>query len=272
MSDIITGLIGLPVAHSKSPRIHGYWYRRYGIAAEYRLFDSAPEELDTEIARVKALGLRGFNVTVPHKITIMKFLDAVDTAAQKIGAVNTVIAHDGQWLGSNTDAYGFITHLSHTLGDLAPYLRRVLILGAGGAARAAIVALKEAGAGEITITNRTHAAAEALAVEYGARAVPWEKREAALAGITLLVNTTSLGMQGQEPLALNLQHLPPEAAVYDIVYAPMDTALLRHAGARGNPVVGGLGMLLYQAQRAFFLWHGITPEVDAALQHEVLAP
>lgn len=272
MSPIITGLIGHPVAHSKSPRIHGYWHRRYGIAAEYRLFDIAPENIALEIARVKALGLRGFNVTVPHKITIMNFLDEVDTAAQKIGAVNTVIARDGQWLGSNTDAYGFITHLTRTLGNLATYLPRVLILGAGGAARAAMVALMEAGAGEITIANRTHASAEALARACGARAVPWEKREAALAGITLLVNTTSLGMQGKEPLALDLQQLPPEAAVYDIVYAPLETALLRQASARGNPVVGGLGMLLYQAQRAFFLWHGITPEVDAALQQEVLAP
>jgi shikimate dehydrogenase len=272
MSHFITGLIGHPVAHSKSPRIHDYWHARYGIAGAYGLFDIPLEKLAAELPKIKALGLRGFNVTVPHKIAVMEFLDGVDDAAQKIGAVNTVIARDGKWLGSNTDAYGFITHLRAALGDLTPYLSRVVLLGAGGAARAALVALKEAGAGEILLTNRTAAAAESLAQEFGAHAVPWEKREAALAGATLLVNSTSLGMQTKAPLVLDLASLPAAAAVYDIVYAPRETDLLRAATQRGNRTVDGLGMLFYQAERAFFLWHGITPEVNAALQQEVMRP
>jgi shikimate dehydrogenase len=271
MSESITGLIGYPVAHSKSPRIHGIWRQRHNIAGRYELLAIAPEHLAREIPKLKARGLAGFNVTVPHKITIMEYLDGVDAAAQKIGAVNIVTHHNGRWLGSNSDAYGFITHLRESLGELAPYLPRVVLLGAGGAARAAMVALKEAGAGEMIVTNRTLESAQKLATEFGAEVTPWDARENALSGATLLVNTTSLGMAGKEPLLLNLEKLPRAAAVYDIVYAPLETNLLREARARGHKAVDGLGMLLYQAQRAFTLWHGVTPAVDEELRQEVLA-
>ena len=272
MSESVTGLIGDPVAHSKSPRIHNFWRQHYGISGRYELFPIPSDRLGDAIPQLKARGLVGFNVTVPHKIAIIDYLDGVDESAQKIGAVNIVTRQNEIWLGSNSDAYGFITHLRATLGELTPYLPRVVLLGAGGAARAAIVALQAAGGGEIVVINRTLESARKLAMEFAVTVMPWDRREAALSGATLLVNTTSLGMTGKENLQLNLEKLPLSAAVFDIVYAPLETDLLHAARRRGHRVVDGLGMLLYQAQRAFALWHGVTPDVDEALRREVLAP
>jgi shikimate dehydrogenase len=270
MSGNVTGLIGYPVAHSRSPCIHNFWRQRYGISGRYELLPIPPEQLAGKISQLKARGLIGFNVTVPHKITIMDYVDGVDEAAQKIGAVNIVTHHNGKWQGSNSDAYGFITHLRERVGELAPYLPRVVLLGAGGAARAAVVALQEAKAGEIVVINRTPESARKLGAEFGVQIAPWDKREAVLSRATLLVNTTSLGMTGKEKLPLNLENLPHSAAVYDIVYAPLETDLLRDARLRGHRAVDGLGMLLYQAQRAFALWHGVTPAVDEVLRKEAL--
>ena len=266
-----TGVIGWPVAHSLSPVIHGYWRAKHGIAGHYELIAIAPEELAEKIKKAKASGLRGFNVTVPHKEAIIPFLDTVDDTAHHIGAVNTAVRDGATWRGTNTDAYGFITHLKETLGELTPYIKKVVLLGAGGAARAAIVALQGAGAKQIVITNRTKQTADALAAEFGVKAAAWDEKEHQLQGATLLVNTTVLGMKGRPPLEIDLKNLPAHAAVYDIVYAPLETELLKQAKASGYRPVEGLGMLLYQAQLAFKEWHGILPEADAGLRAAVLA-
>jgi shikimate dehydrogenase len=207
----------------------------------------------------------------------MEYLDHIDATATRIGAVNSVILKEGIATGTNTDAYGFITNLREGLtgssdGDISAALRNVVLLGAGGATRAAIVALGDAGATSITLTNRSADKAQALAEEFSCTTIAWEEKNAALHGATLLVNTTSLGMQHQPPLTIDLSALPTNAAVHDIVYAPLETELLATARARGNKTVDGLGMLLYQAQKAFELWHGILPAVTPELRAHVLEP
>jgi shikimate dehydrogenase len=179
---------------------------------------------------------------------------------------------NGKFIGTNTDAYGFITNLRGGLGELGPYLNHVVIIGAGGATRAAIAALQQAGAKKITLVNRTVENAQVLAKEFSVDTAAWDARNGVIAHASLLVNTTSLGMVGHPPLELDLEQLPPTAAVHDIVYAPLETALLDEARQRGHRVVDGLGMLLYQAQLAFQEWHGVLPEVTAALRAHVLTP
>ena len=265
-----TGLIGWPVAHSLSPAIHAYWLKQYQLAGSYELFPCEPAQLESAVARLREEAVGGFNVTVPHKQAIIPFIDAVDAVARKIGAVNTVVAIEGHLLGTNSDAYGFITNLWESVADLKPYLPSVVLLGAGGAARAALAALKEAGAKEITILNRTQDTAKKLAEEFGVSFAHWENPAALLAKATLLVNTTLLGMEGKPPLELSLEALPRQALVHDIVYAPLETELLRAARARGNPTVDGLGMLLHQAAAAFRLWHGVDPAVTPELRAYIL--
>jgi shikimate dehydrogenase len=266
----LTGLIGYPVSHSKSSSIHAYWMAQHRLNAEYKLFTTPPNRVRQVVHRLRDKGALGFNVTVPHKLAVMEYLDEIDATAKTIGAVNTVVRMGDKLIGHNTDAYGCITNLSEGLGDVTPYLNQVVMLGAGGAARAAIVALKEAGAASITLTNRSQDKAEALAAEFGCTTKPWGERHHLLQGASLLINTTSLGMHGSEALEIDLAALPIHAAVHDIVYAPLETDLLKAAKARGNPVVDGLGMLLYQAQKSFALWHGVLPEVTPALRAHVL--
>lgn len=265
----LTGLIGYPVAHSLSPRIHTYWAKKYAIETDYKLFTTPPHRVRQVVHRLKNKGAKGFNVTVPHKQAVMEFLDGVDDVARAIGAVNTVIRHNGKFIGTNTDAYGFITNLKQSLPNLASHVKNTVLLGAGGATRAAIVSLKEQGA-SITLTNRTEKTAAALANEFSIHYVNWESRHSILEQATLLVNTTSLGMKNNPELDLNIQYLNPSAAVHDIVYSPLKTTLLINAEKAGHPTVDGLGMLLYQAQRAFEHWHGVLPEVDDALRTHVL--
>ena len=271
----LSGLIGYPVEHSLSPRIHTYWIQKHAIDAEYKLFTTPPARVRQVVKRLRDKGALGFNVTVPHKLAVMEHLDNIDATATRIGAVNTVIFKDGKLMGSNTDAYGFITNLREGLsgksdGDISTYLQNVILLGAGGATRAAIVALKDACAKGITLTNRSADKAASLAQEFSLKTVPWEEKNAALNAATLLVNTTSLGMLGQPPLEIDLAALPSSAAVHDIVYAPLTTELLKAARARGHKTVDGLGMLFYQAQKAFELWHGVLPAVTPALRAHVL--
>ncbi|MBX9726726.1 MAG: shikimate dehydrogenase [Rickettsiales bacterium] len=273
----LTGLIGYPLDHSLSPRIHHYWTAKHGLDAEYKLFTTPPARVRQVVKRLRDKGALGFNVTVPHKLAVMEYLDEIDAVATRIGAVNTVIHSNGKLIGTNTDAYGFITNLREGLtgnidGDLSAHLQKVILLGAGGATRAAIVALKDAGAKHIALTNRSADKAEALAEEFSLETVPWAEKNAALNAATLLVNTTSLGMTGQPPLDIDVSALPITAAVHDIVYAPLETALLKAAHARGNQAVDGLGMLLYQAQAAFRAWHGVLPEVTPELRAHVLEP
>ena len=268
---VLTGLIGYPTEHSLSPAIHAHWMQRHGIAGDYKLFTTPHARLRQTVLRLaRKDAMRGFNITVPHKESVLPYLDHVDGVAARIGAVNTVVIEGGQLHGTNTDAYGFLRNLEEGCGGLLPDLSRVVILGAGGAARAAAVALKDTGAQSILLSNRTRETAESLAAEFAVEACGWDVSGACLAGASLIVNTTSLGMKHQPPLNLSLQHAPGAAVIYDIVYHPLETSLLKAAKARGNRVVDGLGMLLYQAQKAFALWHGIEPAVDAALRRHVL--
>lgn len=264
------GVIGWPIAHSLSPRIHGHWLRRYGIGGSYEAVAVRPEELAAAVARFRAEGWRGFNVTVPHKETIIPLLDRLDPFAERIGAVNTVVAlTDGRLEGRNSDAPGFTASL-RAEREL-PIGRPAAILGAGGAARAILAALADCGVADIRIANRNRQRAEALAAGFPASVRDWADRAAMLEGAGLLVNATSLGMEGQPPLEIALDRLPKDAIVTDIVYRPLETALLAAARARGNPTVDGLGMLLHQAVEGFRAWFGVAPEVDRALRDELLA-
>jgi shikimate dehydrogenase len=266
----LTALIGFPVEHSLSPVIHDYWLRLHNIDGEYKLLTTAPARLRQTILHMRKKNALGVNVTVPHKQAVMEYLDGWDDLAEQIGAVNTIINRDGEFIGTNTDAHGFISSLADGVDELAPCLDNVIVMGAGGASRAVIVALKNANAKRITITNRTAEHADDLAGEFNVGQVEWESRDELLKGATLLVNTTSLGMHGMEKLELSIKNLPTTAVVMDIVYAPLETELLRAAKLHGCGTVGGLGMLLYQAAGAFHAWHGVMPNVDAALRTHVL--
>lgn len=266
---ILTGLIGYPTEHSLSPVIHNYWMKQHGIDGAYKLFTTPSARLRQTALHMRRK-VRGFNITVPHKESVMEYLDHIDALATRIGAVNTVLVADEELSGTNTDAYGFLENLRHGCGGTLPDFSNVLILGAGGAARAAIVALNDAGAGKITVSNRTLETAQKLAAEFGVSACGWDVSGACLTDATLVVNTTSLGMKNHPPLNLSLQHLGAQAVVYDIVYNPLETSLLKAAKGRGNATVDGLGMLLFQAQKAFAIWHGIEPAVDEGLRKHVL--
>ena len=269
---IVAGVAGWPIRHSRSPRIHNYWLRKYAIDGVYVPFAIAPDGAREAFRSIPSLGLAGVNVTVPHKETAYQAMDEVDRWAQRLKAVNTIVVRDGVLYGANTDAYGFL----ESLREAQPFWRadtgRVVVLGAGGAARAIIAGLQDEGAPEILIVNRTAARAQALQDEFGdpVRSIVWDERVKALEGAALIVNTTSLGMEGQPPLDLMLDALPLDAVVYDIVYVPLETPLLAAARARGNPVVDGLGMLLHQARPGFREWFDADPEVDRALRHHVL--
>ena len=271
----VAGVMGHPVAHSLSPRLHGHWLQRYGIDGAYVPLPVRPDSLERALRALAALGLRGCNLTLPHKERALALVDEVESGARRIGAVNTVVVGpDGALAGSNTDAFGF----AESLAAAAPSGFRLdggaaAVLGAGGAARAVIVALLDLGAAEIRLLNRSAESAAALAELFGERvhALAWEQREEALHGADLLVNTTSLGMAGQPPLDLTLDPMPRDALVTDIVYVPLETPLLAAARARGHPVVDGLGMLLHQARPGFRAWFGIEPRVDAALRAVVEA-
>lgn len=268
----VAGVMGWPVSHSRSPRLHGYWLEKYGIDGAYIPMAVPPGSLEQALRALPALGLRGANLTVPHKEAALRVCDTVDSLARRIGAVNTiVVGADGGLEGSNTDAFGLIENLRGA-SDWRAGDGPAVILGAGGAARSACVALIDAGVESIRIVNRTlqRAADLAGAMAPGCSAVAWDRREEALEGAMLLVNTTTLGMTGQPCLEIRLDALPRQATVYDIVYVPLQTGLLASARARGNPVVDGLGMLLHQARPGFEAWFGVKPEVDRELRDYLL--
>jgi shikimate dehydrogenase len=264
------GVIGWPVGHSLSPRIHRFWLAELGIRARYEAVVVPPDWLGDTIDGFRAGGWRGFNVTVPHKEAIIPLLDRLDPVAQTIGAVNTVVAlGHGLFEGRNSDAPGFLASLTSTQAIEAD--RPAVILGSGGAARAILAALSDAGIREIRIANRDRARAEALAAVFPADVCDWADRAHALESAGLLVNATSLGMNGQPPLDIDLSRLPFSAVVTDIVYRPLVTDLLSRARVRGNITVDGLGMLLYQAVEGFAAWFGATPTVSEELRNHVLA-
>ncbi len=269
----LAGIIGWPVSHSRSPLLHGHWLRAHGIDGAYVPLPVRPGALPTALRGLAALGFRGCNVTVPHKEEALLLVDRLDPVARRIGAVNLVtVAADGTLEGRNTDAAGFLAALSQAdplwRADAGP----AVVLGAGGAARAVVAALLDAGTPALRLLNRTRERAEALARTIGGGTVlDWTDRAAALEGAALLVNTTSLGMAGQPALDLDLSGLPHSAVVCDIVYVPIETDLLRDARVRGNRVVPGLGMLLHQARPAFAAWFGVLPAITPALRAEIEA-
>lgn len=272
----IAGVIGWPVEHSRSPRLHGYWLKKHGIDGAYVPLPVKPENIKQAIRALAALGFKGANVTIPHKENILSYIDHVDLHAKRVGAVNTIIVkEDGFLEGINTDVFGFTE-------NIRPFLQTVdkgrfnsaTILGAGGAARAIIVALQEAGCAEIRLVNRTRERAEHLAKEFisggNIRVFDWSKTKEALKGTALLINTSALGMVGQPPLEIDISPLPEDAWVTDIVYAPLITELLKKAQARKLRVIDGLGMLLHQARPGFAAWFGIEPEVTDELRRHVI--
>ena len=260
------GVIGHPVHHSLSPMIHAHWIKRYGLDARYDAIDIAPENLQEGVMDLVRKGYAGLNVTLPHKQAVMNCCARIDPAARSIGAVNTLVLQDGQWHGRNTDADGFMENLKRRH---PAFQGPALVLGAGGAARAAVYALARENVENIILCNRTASHAESLARKSfcrgKARVAPWQDRATAAKEARLIVNTTSLGMTGHEPLEMDLSGARPGAIVYDIVYRPLMTDLLRQAERLGLPVVTGSGMLLHQARPAFQAWFGILPEVESDL-------
>ena len=266
------GVMGWPVGHSLSPRIHGYWLDRYGIDGRYDLLPVPPEDLESRVKSLAADGLVGANVTVPHKEAALRAADSADANARRVGAANTlVVGADGKVAASNTDGFGFLENLRAGAPDWRASSGPAVILGAGGAARAVAAALLDAGAPRLILLNRTRERADVLAKDLGKiTVVSWSERERILADAALLVNATTLGMTGQPDLSLDLGRLPKTALVNDIVYRPLVTPLLASARARGNRTVDGLGMLLHQARPGFEAWFGVRPEVTEDLRRRVL--
>jgi shikimate dehydrogenase len=268
----LAGVIGWPVSHSRSPRLHGFWLRQYGIDGAYMALPVHPQKLDQALRALPVLGFAGVNITLPHKEAALALVDRSTAEARRIGAVNTVIVgDDGLLEGRNTDGFGFLENLRAVLPGWRAERGPAVLLGAGGSARAVAAALLEAGAPEIRVVNRGAERSRRLAEDLGGpfRLFTWAETAAALAGAALLVNTTMLGMIGQPVLDLDLSPLPREAAVNDIVYAPLETPLLARARARGHPVVDGLGMLLHQARPGFAAWFGVEPAVTPELRRFV---
>ncbi len=267
------GVMGWPVAHSRSPRLHGYWLKHYGIDGSYVHLPVEPKDLPAALAKLVSDGFAGANLTVPHKEAALALVHEVTPEAARIGAINTIFVRDGRLTGANTDAYGFITALRAGAPDYDPRQSPAVVIGAGGAARAVCHALQEAGCPDIRLVNRTRDRAEQLARHLGAPATvePWENRSQATENAGLLVNCTTMGMSGQPPLEIDLARLPATAVVNDIVYTPLETPLLAAARARGLSAVDGLGMLLYQAQAGFEGWFGVKPAVTPQLRAHVLA-
>jgi shikimate dehydrogenase len=270
----LAGVMGWPVAHSRSPALHRFWLKQYKIDGDYRALAVAPDQLPTALHGLAGKGFAGCNLTVPLKEAAVGLMDRLDPHARRIGAVNTVVVGpDDELEGLNSDGFGFIENLRAARPDFDWTHGPAVVLGAGGAARAVVDALIAAGMRDIRLANRSPERAAELAQALGAKLaiVAWDKCATALAGAALLVNTTSLGMAGAPPLDLDLADLPKSAVVNDIVYAPLETALLKNAKARGNPTVDGLGMLLHQGRLGFSRWFGVMPEVTPALRAAVLA-
>ena len=269
----LAGVIGSPIAHSKSPRLQNYWLKTYGISGFYVPMEVASANLRDVLNTLPKMGFVGTNVTLPHKEAVLELADEVSDRAAAIGAANTLTFQpDGRIHADNTDGFGFIENLRQGAPRWQAQTAPALLLGAGGAARAVLAALLEDGADRIFLTNRTRERAEKLAGEFGNRVqvINWDEIADILGQVGLLVNSTVLGMTGKPELSLPLDALTPETVVTDLVYAPLETQLLRAAKERGCVTVDGLGMLLYQAVPGFERWFGARPVVDAETRAVVL--
>jgi shikimate dehydrogenase len=261
-------VVGWPVAHSRSPLIHGFWLAKYGIEGSYVKQPLRPDQAAEFLRNLPAHGFVGCNVTLPHKETAFAVADERGPAAAAVGAANTLWLEGGRLVAESTDTLGFINNLKATVPDVDLRGAAVAILGAGGAARAVIYSLLSEGVGGVRLMNRTHARAETLARHFGARITvhDWEQRNTCVRGVRLLVNTTTLGMTGADRLDLDVSALDSRCIVADIVYVPLTTPLLAAARARGLATVDGLGMLLHQAAPGFEKWFGVRPEVTEELR------
>ena len=277
MSDqkfVLTGVMGWPVAHTRSPAIHNHWIAQYSLKGAYVQLPVQPQNLEAAIRGLPALGFAGCNITVPHKVNAMQLMDTLHPAARRVAAINTVVVQaDGSLLGMNNDGYGYIQSLRDAQPDWRGDAGPARVVGAGGAARAIVVALLDEGVPEVRLCNRTQEKAQALKDAFGDRVtvVPWADRNSAMAGVRLLVNTTTQGMHGQPALDVALDDLPAEALVSDAIYIPLETPLLAAARQRGHQTVNGLGMLLNQARPAFQAWFGVQPELTPGLIADVQA-
>jgi shikimate dehydrogenase len=265
---LLAGIMGHPVMHSRSPKLHNFWLEKHGMVGRYVPLAVKPEGLAAALKALPALGFRGCNLTIPHKILALPMMDRTDAASKRIGAINCVtVEEDGSLSGTNNDGYGYIQSVRAAHPNWKADTGPIVVFGAGGGSRAVLVALADAGARKIYLLNRTDARAGELAAALGTpvKAVAWADRNRVLDGAGMVINTTSLGMVGQPSLDISLDTLPTSALVSDIVYIPRETRLLAAARARGNPTVGGLGMLLHQARPAFKSWFGVLPEVTPEL-------
>jgi shikimate dehydrogenase len=266
---LLAGVMGWPVMHSRSPALHNYWLAEHGLVGSYVPLAIKAHGLRAALRALAPLGFSGCNLTIPHKEAALELVDKLDPMARRIGAMNcVVIAADGSLEGYNHDAFGYIEAILEAKRDWRADAGPIVVIGAGGGARAVLVALIDRGAREIRLVNRTPTRAKALERELGSPilALPWGERHAALGGAAMLVNTTNQGMVGEPPLDLALDALPTSALVSDIIYIPRETALLAAARRRGNPAINGVGMLLHQARPAFRAWFGIMPEVTPELR------
>lgn len=268
----LAAVLGWPIGHSRSPRLHGTWLRRHGIDGYYIPIGLAPEDFAAGLRALPDLGFRGANVTIPHKEVALALATEVTETAQLIGAANTLTFGPNGTHADNTDGYGFLENLRQGAGDWRAAAGPALILGAGGASRAIIAALLAEGAPEIRVANRTMQRAAALRDHFGPRlcVVDWDGASEAMAGAMTIVNCSALGMAGQPPLDMRLDAAPDGALVTDIVYEPLVTPFLQAAADRGLRTVDGLGMLLHQGVPGFERWFGVRPEVDAELRAAVL--
>jgi shikimate dehydrogenase len=266
---LLAGLMGWPVMHSRSPKLHNYWLAQHGLVGTYLPLAIKANDLRAALRALPALGFSGCNLTIPHKEAALAIVDKVDPLARRIGAMNcVVVAPDGSLEGYNYDAFGYTESIREAQPGWRADVGPIVVIGAGGGARAVLAGLVDAGAREIRLVNRSPARAQALARDLGGpiKPVSWADRAAALAGAAMLVNTTNQGMVGEPPLDLALDQLPPRALVSDIIYIPRETPLLAAARRRGNQTVNGLGMLLHQARPAFRAWFGIMPDVTPELR------
>lgn len=269
----LAGVIGDPVAHSLSPRLHGHWLKRYGLKGHYVPLHINHVDLAEALGVLPRLGFVGANVTLPHKELVLSLADTVTDRAALIGAANTLtFTSKGLIQADNTDGMGFLSNIRQTLPGWTASAGPALVLGSGGAAKAIISALLSDGAPTVHVANRTRARADGLREQFGARVSPidWTQISDFVRDSALIVNTTALGMTGQAQLTLDLSRLAPPTVVTDIVYTPLETNLLREAAERGCETVDGLGMLLHQAVPGFERWFSYTPMVDDELRAAVL--
>ncbi len=269
----LAGVIGSPIAHSRSPQLHRHWLKTYGIRGFYIPMDVGRDDLENVIRTLPKMGFVGVNITIPHKEAVLRFADQVTDRATLIGAANTLIfRQDGKIHADNTDGYGFFENLRSGAPDWDPRGGPAVVMGAGGAARAVVASLTGAGVPEVLVTNRTRVRAEKLKEDFGqrVRVVDWVQAGNILEEASLVVNTTSLGMVGKPELRVPLDGLRKGAVVTDLVYTPLKTHLLQVAEGAGCVVVDGLGMLLHQAVPGFERWFGTRPEVDQATRAAAL--